>query len=135
MAKMCTTAGKTKPSSLSPFLFHLYHSLDLLRNRERSTYKVVEVMLQYSISPEPKGEGTKEGSEGESSDPEKEKVVTRGKGKELAKRLERKGPIWALERKDDPLSKVIEDLKGIRDNLASEKGWVQIRGEEVRRVS
>jgi len=121
VARMYTIARKTKPFGLSPFVFRLYQSLDLLRDRERSVYKVLEVILQYNISSESEAEATKEESGEESSDLEKEKVVAREKGKGLVERTKKKDPILATDQKDDPLSKVIEDLKGTRDHLASER--------------
>ena len=56
--KMVAVVGKTKPSALSPFLFHLYHSFELLRDKESTVYKAAEVMLKYDIraSKEPEEE-------------------------------------------------------------------------------
>jgi len=51
VAKMSGTVGRTKPVGTNSFLFHLYHSLDLLKNTERATYTKAEVMLQYRIKP------------------------------------------------------------------------------------
>jgi len=42
-------AEKSKPSGLSPFLFLLYESKELLREREATLYKATEVMMVYEI--------------------------------------------------------------------------------------
>ena len=44
---------------------------------------------------------------------------------------EQKGPIWMSDRKVDPLSKVIEELKGIRDQFASER---DVHASDVRKL-
>jgi len=78
-------------------------------------------MLQYNISPDLEAKALKEGSREESSDQKKDKVVAREKDKGLAERTEKKDHIWVVDRKDNPLNKVIEELKGIWDHLASER--------------
>ena len=49
MVKMVNGIGKSKPSSISPFLFHLYLSLNLLREKEKEAYEVGAVMIEYEI--------------------------------------------------------------------------------------
>ena len=41
--------GKSESFSLCPSLFHLYHNLELMKDRETVTYKVTKVMTKYNI--------------------------------------------------------------------------------------
>ena len=111
--RMAAGVGKSKPSGISPFFFHLYHSLDLLRSYEETKYKTVEVMLEYNISPEPKVE--KGGEKARESSPRPE----RGKGPTGV--VEKKDPVWHSDRSYDPFTKVIEDLKALKVSVSGER--------------
>ena len=41
---------KPKPSSLYPFFFHLYYSLELMKDGEMVVYEAAKVMMKYSIT-------------------------------------------------------------------------------------
>ena len=121
VGKLVGAAGKSKPSSLSPFLFHLYHSLELLRDRESTVYKPAMVMLKYDISPppEPDEDVQREESGGQGSSErerkkEEKKVTSSNKGKGPVVEEEREDPVWSIDRKEDPLGKIITDLERIR---------------------
>ena len=45
-------AGKTKPTPICPFLYHLYESKGLLTDDEETDYKSAQELNQYRISPE-----------------------------------------------------------------------------------
>lgn len=40
IAKLCTGVGKTKPSCICPFLYHLYHAQDCMMAQEKQDYIV-----------------------------------------------------------------------------------------------
>lgn len=73
IARMVAVVGKSKPSGLSPYLFHLYESNELLLDKERIEYKAAEVMLKYDIGQVQPEEGDKD--EGE-SEPEGEEETS-----------------------------------------------------------
>ena len=43
-------ARKPKPSFICSSIFHLYHSLDILKEHEIVAYKALEAMLKYDIT-------------------------------------------------------------------------------------
>ena len=45
-------AGKTKPTPICPFLYHLYENKGLLMEDEETDYKSTQELNQYRISPE-----------------------------------------------------------------------------------
>ena len=45
-------AGKTKPTPICPFLYHLYESKGLLTEDEETNYKSAQELNRYRISPE-----------------------------------------------------------------------------------
>ena len=46
-------AGKTKPTSICPFSFHLYESQGLLIEEEETDYRAAQELAHYRITPEP----------------------------------------------------------------------------------
>ena len=128
VAKMVGAVGKSKPSGLTSFLFHLYYSLELLRARENTVYKAALVMLKYDISPPP---------ELESEEKKEEKEGLGGRGSSDRKREEKripaskkgKGPmvedvkedlVWSVDRNPDLLGKIVADLERIRKDQSEE---------------
>ena len=93
VTKMVSVVGKSKPSGLSSFLFHLYEHNELLRRKEVTLYKSTDVMLQFNISLEPEPKETREASVGE-LELKEEHEVPRGKGKEVAGEGTSKDPMW-----------------------------------------
>ena len=45
-------AGKTKPTPICPFLYHLYESKGLLTEEEETDYKAVQELNRYWITPD-----------------------------------------------------------------------------------
>ena len=45
-------AGKTKPTTIYPFLYHLYESKGLLTEDKETDYKAVQELNRYQISPD-----------------------------------------------------------------------------------
>jgi len=48
-------------------------------------------------------------------------MLSRVKGKGFSKRNDRNDPIWVFDLSNDPLGKVVEELKEIRDHISSER--------------
>ena len=53
VGKLVSRLEKGKPSSISPYLFHLYNRFECLRNKETILLVAAKVMLQFNIVPEP----------------------------------------------------------------------------------
>ena len=47
--KLVFGVGKSKPTPLYPYIFHLYHSLHIVRRQEIVAYESAESMLKYDI--------------------------------------------------------------------------------------
>ena len=45
-------AGKTKPTPICPFFYHLYESKGLLTEDEETDYKTAQELNRYRITPE-----------------------------------------------------------------------------------
>ena len=45
-------AGKTKPTPICPFLYHLYESKGLLTEDEETDYKAAQELNRYRITPD-----------------------------------------------------------------------------------
>ena len=45
--------GKTKPTPICPFLYHLYESQGLLTEEEETDYRAAQELTRYRITPEP----------------------------------------------------------------------------------
>ena len=45
-------AGKSKPTSICPFLYHLYESKGLLTEDEETDYRAAQELTQYQITPD-----------------------------------------------------------------------------------
>ena len=45
-------AGKTKPTPICPFLYHLYESQGLLIEEEETNYRAAQELTRYRITPE-----------------------------------------------------------------------------------
>ena len=54
--KLVGEAGKTKPTSICPFLFHLYKSQSLLTEEEETDYRAAQKLTRYRITHEPEPE-------------------------------------------------------------------------------
>ena len=54
--KLVGGAGKSKPTPIYPFLFHLYHSQDLLIDEEETDYRVAQELKNYRITHDPEPE-------------------------------------------------------------------------------
>ena len=50
--RLIGTAGKTKPTPICPFLFHLYESKGLLTEDEETDYQAAEELTRYRITPD-----------------------------------------------------------------------------------
>ena len=53
-------AEKTKPTSICPFLYHLYESQGLLTEEEETDYRAAQELTKYRITPEPEPESAHE---------------------------------------------------------------------------
>ena len=88
VAKLCRGVGKTKPSSICPFLYHLYYAQDCMRGREKQEYTVQEVKLAHGMRGDSDDEREESEREGKTSglskelEPERKKEVQKEKGKE-----------------------------------------------------
>ena len=51
--KLVGGAGKTKPTPICPFLFHLYESQGLLTEEEEIDYRAAQELTRYRINPKP----------------------------------------------------------------------------------
>ena len=134
MNKMVSGIGKSKPFPISPFLFHLYHSMDLLRKTKRDAYEVAAAMIEYEIEnpdaeDDPEGDlfgqngeedddmGPGEdptGQEGGEDNPSADDPVEEEGAKEV-------DPVWDM----DPLAKIIQGLSDYREKHGGEKRMVQ----------
>ena len=56
-------AGKTKPTPICPFLYHLYESQELLTEDEETNYQAAQELTRYRITPDKDAESDEE-SEG-----------------------------------------------------------------------
>ena len=65
--KMVAGAGKTKPNPICPFLFHLYHSRDILTKEEDTDYWAAQELINYRITsnPEPGSHPIRKGEDKE----------------------------------------------------------------------
>ena len=45
--KLVVGAGKTKPTPICPFLFHLYHSMDIFTADEETDYRATQELINY----------------------------------------------------------------------------------------
>ena len=116
VAKMAPSLGKSKPSGITPFLYHLYESLGVMRQKEESTYKAAIVMMQFDIKEECEEDvGVSEGSEERE---ESSREIRKGGGESS----KGKDPIWHKDRKGDELDGVIQDIERIKVHLAIERG-------------
>ena len=52
VGKLVSRLEKGKPSTISPYLFHLYHRFECLRREEMETIDIAKHILEYSVSPE-----------------------------------------------------------------------------------
>ena len=50
--RLVGAAGKTKPTPICPYLFHLYESKGLLTEDEETNYRATEELTQYRITPD-----------------------------------------------------------------------------------
>ena len=50
--RLVGAAGKTKPTPICPFLYHLYESKGLLTEDEETNYRAAEELTQYRITPD-----------------------------------------------------------------------------------
>ena len=62
--KLVAKAGKTKPTSICLFLFHLYHNRNIFIEEEDTDYRVAQELISYRITPNLES-GLHPGSEGE----------------------------------------------------------------------
>ena len=53
-------AGKTKPTPISSFLYHLYESQGLLTEKEETDHRAAQELIWYRITPEPEPESVHE---------------------------------------------------------------------------
>ena len=51
--KLVAVARKAKPIPIYPFLFHLYHSRDILTEEEDTNYRAAQELINYRIIPDP----------------------------------------------------------------------------------
>lgn len=89
---MVLGVGKSKTSGLSPYLFHLYRSLDLLRATGETAYHDAEVMLTYNIKRDSEREVEEEKEKEDSTVIVEEKRGDQGKGNETVGKSEEKIP-------------------------------------------
>ena len=54
--KLVGGVGKTKPTPICPFLFHMYESQGLLTKEEETDYRIVQELVHYRITPKPESE-------------------------------------------------------------------------------
>ena len=68
--KMVARVGKPKPTSICPFLFHLYHSKDSLIEQEEINYEAARKLTSYrnTLDLEPQSNPVSEGEEKETRD-------------------------------------------------------------------
>ena len=73
--RLVARAGKAKPTSISSFLFHLYHSQDILREEEDTDYRAAQELTNYKITHDPEPESNpfsgEKGETGNASAPNK----------------------------------------------------------------
>ena len=79
--RLVKNIGKTRPSALTPFLYHIYKAGDVLTEKEEGDYESEWVMAVEGIKPEPVpgGEGEEEEEEEEEEEDEDD-----GQGPEIA---------------------------------------------------
>ena len=58
--RLVSGAGKTKPTPICPFLYHLYESQSLLIEEEETDYRAAQELTWYRITPEPEPESAHE---------------------------------------------------------------------------
>ena len=54
IGKLVSALEKGKPSPISPYLFHLYHRNECLREEEMDMIEVAKYSLEYGVSPKAK---------------------------------------------------------------------------------
>ena len=52
--RLVAKVGKSKPTPISPFLSHLYHSKDILTGEEETKYKAAQELINYKITLDPR---------------------------------------------------------------------------------
>ena len=48
--------GKSKATPICPYIFHLYHSLELLLPAEKKEYRIKEALLKHNVDSEEEGD-------------------------------------------------------------------------------
>ena len=59
--KLVAWVGKSKPSSICPYIFYLYHLLNTLRGEEITIYQVCQTMIKYDFDLDPELESMARG--------------------------------------------------------------------------
>ena len=52
VGKLVSRLEKGKPSSINPYLFHLYHRFECLRGEELEVLETAKYMLEFGVNPE-----------------------------------------------------------------------------------
>ena len=76
--RLFSRMGKSKATPICPYVFHLYHSYEVLLPAEKKEYKIKEALLKHNIDSEGE-EDTKEPEEAEDSDDSESKSLSSGK--------------------------------------------------------
>jgi hypothetical protein len=84
--QLASRVGKSRASSICPFLYHLYEWKELLKLEEERTWKIQEGMMKYGESRSSDEAGSGSGSEDETEDEEEEEEETQVLLNQLPKR-------------------------------------------------
>ena len=126
VGKLVSKLEKEKNSSISPYLFYLYHRFECLRGEEMEMLEIARYMLEYGVSPEAETQPDTVGLDSDreslsSAEQQKLQTVTPGsQKKQTYQALDEKTPVrqpdWraiamtSFDFKDNPFQRIREEM-------------------------